>query len=172
LPKCQTASPDTGGTPDGGDPGGDNDDDELPECDGPFCEIARDIDKRIGAAAHLTTWLDFYLLSASGNRWVAAAVCAFRGCSAGDAFLAVTPLGRLNKMKHIFGNPAHRLGPLIRTAGSEGAAFDAVIAAANGHARQLPSGVHTFAVDVLGHAVTVRGNVTTSGFQLGSAWIP
>lgn len=66
-----------------------------------------------------------------------------------------------NKLRHIFGNPEHKLEPLRRAfGGNEMAAFSAVEAAANSAAKGLTNGVRRIAVSVRGLTITVKGMVT------------
>jgi hypothetical protein len=82
-----------------------------------------------------------------------------------------------NKLRHIFANRRHNLGPLVRQYGSREAAGlaiqDAVDAALQtGKLTPNARGVFEIILDIGGHPVTVRGVILQGTAQLGTAWIP
>jgi hypothetical protein len=89
---------------------------------------------------------------------------------AGQATKAIDP----NKLRHIFGQAKHKLGPLLaKFGGSQEAAFKAVESATQAAARnQGLSGIFTTTVEVGGQNVVVKGRVIDGTAHIGSFWIP
>jgi hypothetical protein len=82
-----------------------------------------------------------------------------------------------NKLRHIFANPRHNLGPLVRQYGSREAAAQAIqnaVDAALQAEKLTPNtrGVFETTLDIGGHPVTVRGVIVDGAAELGAAWIP
>jgi hypothetical protein len=82
-----------------------------------------------------------------------------------------------NKLHHIFANPRHNLGPLVRQYGGREAAAQAIQNAVDAalQAGKLISnvrGVFETTLDIGGHPVTVRGVIVQGAAELGTAWIP
>jgi hypothetical protein len=81
-----------------------------------------------------------------------------------------------NKLHHIFGKPAHGLGPLVRQYGSQQAAGQAIYdvvnsAHQNGSLRSDGVGYYKQLFDIGGNMVTVSGRVVDGIVYVGTAWI-
>jgi RHS repeat-associated protein len=102
--------------------------------------------------------------------------------AAGQAAVgAVTQAGRAreavadpNKLHHIFGNPQHKLGPLLNQfGGNQQAAFEAVQNAAQAAIQQQGiTGKYKIVVNVAGLDVTVKGTVMNGVARIGTFYIP
>jgi len=81
-----------------------------------------------------------------------------------------------NRLIHIFGNPRHNLGPLVKQFGSEEAAFqamqDAVDAALTAGKIAIDGlGVYSQVFDVEGNVVTMAGVIIGNEARIGTAWM-
>jgi hypothetical protein len=81
-----------------------------------------------------------------------------------------------NNLRHIFGNPRHKLDRLVRRYSSRAAAGRAIQDAVNaafaaGELSVNARGVFERTLDIGGHPVTVRGAIREGRPRVGSAWI-
>lgn len=91
----------------------------------------------------------------------------------GDASAVARAAANANKIKHIFGDPAHKLEPLVKACGSEGKALGAMRTAAEKAAKGMADGlVRRMPVVVNGVSIQVNGVVTGGVFLLGTGFVP
>ena len=82
-----------------------------------------------------------------------------------------------NKLRHIFGNPSHNLGPIVQHFGSEGAAFRAIEDEVNrayqdGRLVTDAYGLYQQVFDIGGYSVSVKGRIINGQVHIGTAWGP
>jgi RHS repeat-associated protein len=98
---------------------------------------------------------------------------AFSGGLAMNPSLSILNGPTSNALRHIFGNAAHNLEPLVARFGSQDAAFVAVRNATQVAVRARSiSGVFETTVRVGGKSVVVRGNVINGIVRIGTFFIP
>jgi hypothetical protein len=79
-----------------------------------------------------------------------------------------------NKLRHIFGNPNHNLGPLVQHYGSEGAAFCAIKdevnrACQDGRLVTDTHGLYQQVFDIGGYSVIIKGRIVNGHVHIGTA---
>ena len=82
-----------------------------------------------------------------------------------------------NRLRHIFGEPRHNLGRLVRLCGSEAAAAAAINGAVEAALRRGDltlddNGLYRRVFDIGGISVTVSGRIIDGVARVGTAWMP
>jgi hypothetical protein len=92
------------------------------------------------------------------------------GAARGGAAKGIDP----NKLNHIFGDPAHNLGPVVEHFGSQEVAFHALKSTTEAALKSqgLAEGTFRIVVDLAGAQVSVRGAVVNGAVRIGTAFIP